>query len=58
MSGNKRLASMRTPAVMNIHTVASTGADDKKPFNGVLLLNNFENFLEEFSKPLNTLKNL
>jgi hypothetical protein len=44
MSGNKRLASMSTPAVMTIHTVARTGADDKKPFNGVLLLSNFENF--------------
>jgi len=43
MSGNKRFASINTPAVMIIHTVANTGADDKKPFNGVLLLNSFEN---------------
>jgi|GEM_PF-2331717 len=43
MSGNKRLASINTPAVMVIHTAANTGADDKKPFNGVLLLNSFEN---------------
>ena len=47
---------MSTPAVMNIHTVASTGADDKKPFNGVLLLNNFENFYRKFFKAFTDLQ--
>jgi hypothetical protein len=32
---------MSTPAVMVIHTAANTGADDKKPFNGILLLDKF-----------------
>jgi hypothetical protein len=45
MSGNKRLASISTPAVMVIHTTAKTGAEDKKSFNGVLLLNSFNDFL-------------
>jgi len=46
MSGNKRLASISTPAVMVIQTKAKTGAEDKKPFNGVLLLGSFNNYLE------------
>jgi hypothetical protein len=46
VSGNKRLASINTPAVMVIHTAAKTGADDKKPFNGVLLLNSFDKFFK------------
>jgi hypothetical protein len=43
VSGKKRLASINTPAVMVSHTTATTGAEDKKPFNGVLLLDNFVN---------------
>ncbi len=54
MSGNRRLASINTPAVMVIHTAANTGADDKKPFNGVLLINNFE----DSPQYENTLENL
>ena len=46
MSGKKRLASIRIPAVMVSHIAATTGADDKKPFNGVLLLDSFEDSLE------------
>jgi hypothetical protein len=41
ISGNKRLASINTPAVMVSHTNARTGAEDKKPFNGILLLDDF-----------------
>lgn len=44
MSGNKRLASINTPAVMVIHATAKTGADDKKRFNGVLLIDAFNDF--------------
>jgi hypothetical protein len=47
VSGNKRLASINTPAVMDIHTTAKTGADDKKPFNGVLLLDKFDKYLKQ-----------
>jgi hypothetical protein len=46
VSGNKRLASINTPAVIVSHTAAKTGAEDKKPFNGVLLLDSFEFFPE------------
>ena len=38
MSGKKRLASIKIPAVIVSHTAATTGAEDKKPFNGVLLI--------------------
>jgi hypothetical protein len=44
VSGNKRLASINTPAVMVIHATAKTGADDKKRFNGVLLIDAFNDF--------------
>jgi len=44
VSGNKRLASINTPAVIVSHTAAKTGAEDKKPFNGVLLLDSFDFF--------------
>jgi len=38
VSGKKRLASIKIPAVIVSHTAATTGAEDKKPFNGVLLI--------------------
>jgi hypothetical protein len=46
VSGNNRLASINTPAVIVSHTAAKTGAEDKKPFNGVLLLDSFDIFPE------------
>jgi len=46
VSGNKTLASISTAAVMVIQTKAKTGAEDKKPFNAVLLLDSFNNYLE------------
>jgi len=51
VSGNKRLASIKIPAVMVNHTVATTGAEDKKPFNGVLLnLDSVYDFLKKLTR--------
>jgi hypothetical protein len=50
ISGKKRLASINTPAVMIIQTVAKTGADDKKSFNVFLLIRHFLGVSDFFIK--------